>query len=520
MANPSRPLRLILIAALALVLAAALWATIAALRGGIALWQELRELPVWLQYAAATLIAAVVLGFAWLAWRLLRPRPRKSVVAKAPKRAEVQARLDALAQQRADTEELQSELAELDRRARSEQFYVAVFGEISAGKSSLIRALADGAAPASDVLGGTTRAIAHYVARIGDSEVVYADVPGMHEVSGRDAMEISGRAQREDHSPSPASGRGHGVGARMRESMARDEALRAHIVLYVCAGDLTRDQDAELRWLRGFGKPLVLVLNKADQLYEAERLALAAALRQKYRDATDAQIVVSAGGSETIERRLADGRSETVTRERAADVGVLVEALGRYAASGAAAFEPAREAAVLSQVDARAGELEAVLREREAEAVVAKYTKRAVVGALAAVMPGSDLVIQAVLATALVRELSKLYDVPLRDIDIDAFLAQVKLTVRTSASLVLAIAGNAAKAFPGLGTLGGGVLHAIAYGLVFDSLGRAVATTLRERHALDRDAANSALSRLLTDTSTERLRRIARYALHDMKEEP
>jgi len=262
------------------------------------------------------------------------------------------------------------------------------------------------------------------------------------------------------------------------------------------------------------------VLNKADQLFAAERLALTAALRQKYRDVTDAQVVVSAGGTQTIERHLADGRVEMLTRERAADVGALVEVLAQQTRSGAAEFEPAREAAVLSRVDARAAELEAGLREREAEAIVAKYTKRAVVGALAAVMPGSDLVIQAVLATGLVRELSKLYDVPVRDIDIDGFVAQVKLTVRTSASLVLAIAGNAAKAFPGLGTLGGGVLHAIAYGLIFDSLGRAVATTLRERHALDRDAAASALSLLLADTSAERLKRIARYALSGEKEEP
>ncbi|WP_018971418.1 GTPase [Rudaea cellulosilytica] len=489
MANSSRSLRLILTAVLALVLAAALWATIATLRSGIALWQELHDLPVWLQYAASGLIAAVVLGFAWLTWRLLRPRPRKPVVAKAPERAEVQARLDVLAQQRADTEELQSELAELDRRARSEQLYVAVFGEISAGKSSLIRALAAGAAPTSDVLGGTTRAVAHYAGHIGEVELIYADVPGTHEVSGK-----------------------------TREAVARDEALRAHVVLYVCAGDLTRDQDAELHWLRGFGKPLVLVLNKADQLFAAERLALTAALRQKYRDVTDAQVVVSAGGTQTIERHFADGRVETLTRERTADVGALIEVLARQAHSGAAAFEPAREAAVLSRVDARAAELEASLREHEAEAVVAKYTKRAVVGALAAVMPGSDLVIQAVLATGLVRELSKLYDVPVRDIDIDAFVAQVKLSVRTSASLVLAIAGNAAKAFPGLGTLGGGMLHAIAYGLIFDSLGRAVALTLRERHALDRDAAASALSRLLADTSAERLSRIAQYALGNENE--
>ena len=490
MPNPNRPLRLILIAVLALVLAALLWTAISALRGGIALWRELRDLPVWMQYLAAGVIAAVLLGFAWLAIRLLRPRPRRTVAAKAPQRADVQARLDTLARQRADTEELQSELAELDRRARSERLYVAVFGEISAGKSSLIRALASGARPDSDVLGGTTRTVAHYPAHIGTAQMILADVPGTHEAAGA-----------------------------ARESIARDEALRAHIVLYVCAGDLTRDQDAELRWLRGFGKPLVLVLNKADQLREEERLALAAMLRQRYRDAADEQVVVSAGGSETVERRLADGRSERVARERTPEVAALVDALGRYATGGTAAFEPAREAAVLTRIDARAAELETGLREREADAIVSKYTRRAVVGALAAVMPGSDLVIQAVLATGLIRELAKLYDVPVRDIDIDAFVAQVKLTVRTSASLVLAIAGNAAKAFPGLGTLGGGVLHAIAYGLIFDSLGRAVARTLKERHALDRDAAGSALSQLLADTSAERLKRIAQYALRGEKED-
>lgn len=528
MPSPSRPLRLILLAVLALVLAALLWTTIAALRGGIALWHELRELPVWLQYAAAALIAFAVLGFAGFAWRLLRPRPRRRAAPKAPQRAEVQARVDALAQQRADTAALQSEFAELDRRARSEQLYVAVFGEISAGKSSLIRALAPATAPSSDVLGGTTRAVAHYrvrlarngshdSARLGTTELVVADVPGTHEVEH--FIETPGRAQSDARFPSPASAEGQGLGARAREAIAREEALRAHLVLYVCAGDLTRDQDAELRWLRGFGKPIVLVLNKTDQLRDDERAALATALRKRYRDATEAQVVVSAGGTQTLERRLADGRSEQVVRERAPDVAALVDVLERYAASGAAAFEPAREAAVLSRIDARADELESTLRERDAEAIVSKYTRRAVVGALAAVMPGSDLVIQAVLATGLVRELSKLYDVPVRDIDVDAFVAQVKLTVRTSASLVLAVAGNAAKAFPGLGTLGGGVLHAIAYGLIFDSLGRAVALTLRDRHALDRDAAADALARLLADTSAERLKRIAQYALSGEKEE-
>jgi uncharacterized protein len=310
----------------------------------------------------------------------------------------------------------------------------------------------------------------------------------------------------------------HEVGGAAREQLARDEALRAHIVLYVCAGDLTRDQDAELRWLRGFGKPLILALNKADQFSDTERDALQTTLRERYASSTDAQIVISAGGSERFERRLPDGRREQVQRERLPDVAALKRLLSSFAASGAKSLEPAREAAVLTSISSQADTLESASRERDAQAIVAKYTKRAVVGAMAAVMPGSDLVIQGVLATALIRELAKRYDVAVRDVDIDGFLGQVKLTIRTSASLVLAIAGNALKAFPGLGTLGGGVLHAIAYGLIFDSLGRAVAMTMRDQHALDSSAATNALSDLLSKASAERVRRIAEYALSGKKE--
>lgn len=487
----NRPLRLILFAVLAVAAAALLWLILGALHTAITLWQDLRALPGWAQGIVAVLFVAALSGLVWAGMSLLGPRKRKAIVTAPPTRAEVEHRIDALKQSSAETAGLEAELAELDRRARAEELYVAVFGEISAGKSSVIRALAPDATPQVDVLGGTTRAVSHYSARLPGGQVLtLADVPGTHEVAGS-----------------------------IREQLARDEALRAHVVLYICAGDLTRDQDTELRWLRGFGKPLVLALNKADQFAGGERAALERALRERYGGMTDARVVISAGGTEDFERRLADGRVEHVRRERKPEIVPLSTLLQRYAAAGPEAFEPAREAAVLTSVDARAGSLAMQARERDADAIVAKYTRRAVVGAMAAVMPGSDLVIQGVLATGLIRELAKLYDVSVRDIDIDAFLGQVKLTLRTSASLVLAIAGNAAKAFPGLGTIGGGVLHAIAYGLIFDSLGHAVATTMREHHSLDSAAASASLARLLADASAERLRRIAGYALQRYDDE-
>jgi len=476
----NRPLRLILLAVLALLAAALLWVLFGLLNGAIALWHELRDLPGWVQAIVAAIVAAAVFAIGWAGLWLLRPRKRKPAVAAPPTRAEVDRRIDELQQRQVDTASLQTELHELDRRARGEELYVAVFGEISAGKSSVIRALAPGSTAQVDVIGGTTRAVSHYRTQIADGmTLVLADVPGTHEVSGS-----------------------------VREQLARDEALRAHVVLYLCAGDLTRDQDTELRWLRGFGKPLVLVLNKADRFTQSDRAALERALEQRYAEVTDARVVISAGGSEQFERRLADGRIEQVRRERLPDVAALSTLLQGYARAGAGPLEPAREAAVLTAVAGHAGTLQAQARATAATAIVAKYTRRAVVGAMAAVMPGSDLVVQGVLATALIRELSKLYEVPVRDLDIDAFLGQVRLTVRTSTSIVLAIAGNAAKAFPGLGTLGGGMLHAIAYGLIFDSLGHAVATTLSEQNRLDATAAGDALSRLLAEASTDRLRRI------------
>jgi len=131
------------------------------------------------------------------------------------------------------------------------------------------------------------------------------------------------------------------------------------------------------------------------------------------------------------------------------------------------------------------------------------------------VVPGSDLVIQGVIGAALIRELAKLYGVSVRDVDIDQFLSHIKLTVRTSTSIVLAIAGNALKAFPGLGTLGGGALHAIAYGLLVDSLGRAVAVTLRDQHALDSTVAADAVSSLLRTATLARLKEIAELLPRD-----
>ena len=492
MSRSRLPLRLILLGLLAIAVIVFIWLAIGMINGLLEFHERLLALPALVRVPLIVLVAAAFAGVAWLAWKLLRPSTRRSSPrnkALIPDRQLVETRVAELAARNADVVSLEQELIELDRRRQSGECHVAVFGEISTGKSSVIRSLARAAAPEVDVIGGTTRWVKHFQGSLPDGrELMLADMPGTGEVSGQ-----------------------------QREQLARDEALRAHAVIYVVSSDLTRAQDTELRWLASFGKPLILALNKLDLFDETERAALLFAFSKRYAGVCRAVVGISAGGSERFDRSLADGRIEQVTRERHAEVDDLLEALMEVTSGGAVALEPGREAAVLAHVDQRSQHLARDVAGRESELTVSRYTRRAVVGAMAAVVPGSDIIIQGALGTAMVRELARIHDVPVRELDIENLLARLGLTIRNTTAIVLAIAGNALKAFPGLGTLGGGVLHAIAYGLAFDSLGRAISLTLAEHSRLDQAEAETVMRKLLTEPSRERVERVARVVLDSLR---
>ncbi|MEO9079059.1 MAG: GTPase [Rhodanobacter sp.] len=482
----SRRLRLLFTA---LAMAALLWLLFAAAERALALTQRFLALPPALQWTLGVVLAIFAAAGLSMMWWLLRPRRKRRPI-PAPDRSNLEQRIGQLRDHGAETGALAAELGELDRRRIDARIYVALFGEISTGKSSLIRALAPQARIASDVRGGTTRAVGHYDSSLPDGRnLVVADVPGSRESGG------------EAH-----------------ETLAREEALRAHAVIYLCSSDLTRSQANELRWLADFGKPLLLVLNKADQWTPAEREQLLTQLRQQSRGIASTVVAISAGGSERYQRQLADGRTESIERQRQPAIEPLLQALSRLTAPGAQGLENQRENAVLAGLHQRTGILEIQTRAERAERIVRKYARRAIVGAMAAVMPGSDLVIQGVLATGLVRALAELYGVKVSDVQIEDFVQQAKLTLRTGSSIVLAVAGNALKAFPGLGTLGGGVLHAFAYALIFDSMGRALAASLAERQTLDQEDAGERLKELLADAGSGRLRQLAALTMEAVRE--
>lgn len=488
MKRPTLPARVVVLLLLIVALVVAIILVLMAADTALSVWERLQRAP-WPFTAALgfllLVLAALGLRIAW--WLLRPPRKRPAEMPEAPTRETLEARMARLHQSGGDTSDAQREIAALDRRAAARSIHVALFGEVNAGKSSLLRALTPSAAARVDVIGGSTDAVEIHRATLADgSDLMLADLPGLNQADDSQLGEI-----------------------------ARAEALRSHIVVYVCEGDLKRSQRAELDALAALDKPMIVALNKTDRFTDSERESLRASLARLA--GVDRVVEIQTGGVETRVRRNMDGTEIEEEHPRPPRTDALECALRDLAAVGFEALEPRRESAVLSVLDQRLAAEEDASRARQSDDLVRSYTRRAVIGALAAVAPGTDLVIQGALATALLRSLGRVYDVPVRDLDADAFLARAGGTVRTTTSITLAIAGNALKAFPGFGTVVGGLVHAVAYGLIFDALGRAVAKTLAEQKHFDGERAAEAFAREIREPGEGRLRTLAGLAIDEFR---
>jgi hypothetical protein len=423
-------------------------------------WDRLRAGPRFVLYGYFAVMAALLLAAVWLVVRLLvrrKPRAGKRQREAPLSRDEIEARLRAADEAGVETTAAQAELSELAARQQAGAVHLCFFGEISSGKSSLLQALLPAADVAISVVGGSTLDIRHFRWRNeAGSDILLTDVPGAG-----------------------------AVGAGL-DRVAEQEARRSQVVMFVCDGDLTRPEKAALERLLALDKPLVLVLNKSDRYDAAEQSLLMHRLLEHLQDlggewARDQVVAVSAGGEQDVIERHADG-SETLTRrKRAADIGVLVVAIERLLQQDRPALDARRDRAVFRLAAERLREAEARYREQRSQQIIRNSTRKAVVGALAAVSPGTDVLIQGYVGTTMTKALCRLYGAAPRDLDVEEFLNLSQSRAGKALPLTLAVAGNGLKAFPGLGTVAGGLVHAVAYGLIFDALGRSLVQTL-ERH--------------------------------------
>ena len=454
------PIRLLLIIGIGVLLLLFLLLALLLSDALLNFYINLQAAPSWLAWSLLGGLGLLSLLLGWVLIRLLRRKPpaaEKNAEKPAPVTLEqVESRIESAREAQLDTSQAEEELMQLQERREAGVIHVALFGDISSGKSSLIKALLPEVQVEVNVTGGTTQELRDYTwtSPAGD-QLVLTDMPGLDEPG------------------------------RVKDLWVRDEALRAHLVIYVCEGDLTRSQAEELDQLLALNKPLILALNKSDRYRTEELELLKNRLRQQVERLGEAEVVaISSGGRQSVVRILPDGREEEVSRQLPPQVDELTRAIQRHIDGDSETLNQLRDSAVFVLVSRRLDQALASHRQAQADKLVSGYAKKAVVGAVAAMTPGTDILIQGYLAHKMVVSLSQLYEIPVRKVDVELLLELVQKHVKGHSTLLMAIAGNALKAFPGVGTLAGGILHAIAYGYLFDALGRGVADSLATRGEL------------------------------------
>jgi len=478
---------LLLLLLFVIAIAALLFVTESALN----VWDRLVAGPRILLYGYLAMMAALVSTAVWLVLRLVvkrTPRP-VSKQARPLSSEEIASRLRDADRDGVDTERAQAELRELAARQEARSVHLCFFGEISAGKSSLIKSLVPDANVRIDAVGGSTLDIRHYQWHSENgTQILLTDVPGTA-----------------------------GVDVQL-DALAEEEARRSQVVLFVCDGDLTRSEKSAIGWLLALGKPLVLIMNKSDRYSPGEQAILLQRLFDHLSDLgsemdRDRVVAVSAGGEFDVVERQSDGTERAVRRTRPADIGVLVVAINKLLSRDGATLDAMRDRAVFELAAEKLADAEAQYRDQRSQQIVRNSTRKAVIGAMAAVSPGTDIVIQGYIGTTMTRELCRLYGTAPRDLDIEEFLSLSQSRAGKTLPLTLAVAGNGLKAFPGVGTVAGGLVHAVAYGLIFDALGRSLIVTLQKLGKLSPDAAAQEFEDTIGEHIEAGVRQVAKMAL-------
>jgi small GTP-binding protein len=288
-------------------------------------------------------------------------------------------------------EGLAEEFAEIERMlARLEQgeIHIAVLGEVSVGKSSLLNALLGEARFVTSPLHGETRtpADAHWQ-EAASGQVRLLDTPGINEIGGED-----------------------------RERMAREVAERADLLLFVTDGDLNATEQAAIEQALAPGRPVLVVLNKSDRYTATERDALLARIAERLHGRLRREdIIAAAADPAPVVRVLAapDGSEREERRVPPPDVEALRERLWKILEAEGRTLAAVTAGVFAGRVSERVGQRVVEVRRAAAERLVRHYCVAKGVAVAINPVPVADLLAAAALDAGLVFHLSRLYGLPL-----------------------------------------------------------------------------------------------------------
>jgi len=368
-----------------------------------------------------------------------------------------------------DMAEIKKTMADVEKRREMRQISLAIFGEVNTGKSSLISSLTKSAEIISAPTSGTTKEIARYKWKQTNSfEVILSDVPGRAEPSGDE-----------------------------RGRMAFDEAMLADLIIYVSESDLSREQMEDLQQLSKAHKPLLLALNKADQLNQQQQEAVLKAVAEKCADILPRENIVltSATKKYLVQVEQKDGSFKEEWREKDALLETLAKRLIQILKTDGSAMVALADTVLVGYLHEKVKQQVEEVRRAEAERIIGSYSRASVVTAMAAVVPGIEVIILSGVGYKMVTEINGLFGSPASGSTIDVLLKAAARQFSEISKLSLVIGGNVLKSFPGIGTVAGGVMHALAYGLIVRGIGFALLELLEQREELSEDVFKKKLDR-------------------------
>jgi small GTP-binding protein len=294
-----------------------------------------------------------------------------------------------------EREELVRDVAALqamEQKLSRGQIEIAVFGEISTGKSALINALVGQVVASVDVQGGWTKEVwkvdwngcGYRVPGLGDSQVVLVDTPGLNEVNGGN-----------------------------RTLMAEEAAQRADLILFVTDSDLNEIEYAALVALAHINKPIIVVVSKKDLYTPEQRGRLLQVLRDERlpRVIDPENIIPVAADPREIEYIVesADGTTRSGWRKPPPDVAALKVRILEVLEREGLALLALNAAMYAADKTDRVAAVRVRLRNEAANRIVWRY---AVVKALAVAgnpIPIADTAGGAAADAAMVYHLGKVY---------------------------------------------------------------------------------------------------------------
>ena len=269
-----------------------------------------------------------------------------------------------------------------------DQVHLVAFGKVSTGKSSLLNALLGRTAFSTSPLHGeTTAANRQAWSEYQDQSVVVIDTPGTDELDGES-----------------------------REAVATETAAHADIILFVLDGDLSRSELQQLERICVPGKPIIVVLNKAD-LYTTDELeVLLDAIRYKTAHLIKRNQVIAAAADpnpQTVITVDADGNESIRKNTPSADISKLKQTIWQLLEEDGKSLTALNASMFASQVSDDIARKITEIRKTAAQKIIRTYCIGKGIGVACNPVPIADLVVAAGMDVAMIRKLSSLYGLTL-----------------------------------------------------------------------------------------------------------